>query len=717
MGACVLLAAILFRQRKTHSLCVPLLFVVTILAWIHGWNGMTLLFEDHSLFWKKLVLLGELILPVGIGYVCQVLLQKFSANPEDLGNKWWWIMAGGAALFTVFLMAIPDGFLQANQEGEIIFVRPEGLTVWGFILVAMFLVLFRLEQIFRSFPDPLRYRMKYVLIGLGSLVCISIAQAIHMFLIPVWSREVIWAGGTAAFSSLLVLGFGIGRWQLPELHQKFRISHHAMYTSLTGLCVGGYLIFVGVVAAMIQQTGWEVKESLAVVLVFLAGLGLVVVMLSRPARDEFRHVVLRHFFSTKYDYRDKWLEVTETFTACKNHQQVWNRYLEWVSRTFGASRVTIWKFFDVDGRYHQIRKERRRRKWSKTASSPGTLDPPPISESHPLILQMKRQKEPVVIQKDQEALPDWKAFVHLTQAHLCVPLLTGEGNLLGFCTLSQPSADIQYDQEDLDLLRAIAHHVTMLLLQFKLVEERNSAAKWEAVHRFSAFYLHDLKNLAGSLSLLVQNAEQYGHDPEFQASAIQTIKSTSQRIIDLMRELATQAKDPNLHKETVLQAADMNQLIRDTLAAIQSPECLPHFYPGQEVPLIHLKVESIKQVLLNLILNACQATGEKGRIDISTTCDGEQVIVEIVDTGAGMSMSQLENLFQPFASSKKHGLGVGLYQCKRIVEDHQGLIHIESEEGQGTTVIVTFPVQHADNATIVSHPSKTGTGNFSKRNG
>jgi signal transduction histidine kinase len=131
-----------------------------------------------------------------------------------------------------------------------------------------------------------------------------------------------------------------------------------------------------------------------------------------------------------------------------------------------------------------------------------------------------------------------------------------------------------------------------------------------------------------------------------------------------------------------------------------------------------LKAESVKQVLLNLILNARHATGEFGTIDISTAYDGELVIIEIVDTGIGMSESQLEHLFQPFKSSKQNGLGVGLFQCKRIVEDHQGTIHIESQAGRGTTVIITFPVKNADNSrTVVSGVSKTGAGYDQRRNG
>jgi len=83
----------------------------------------------------------------------------------------------------------------------------------------------------------------------------------------------------------------------------------------------------------------------------------------------------------------------------------------------------------------------------------------------------------------------------------------------------------------------------------------------------------------------------------------------------------------------------------------------------------------------------------KGTIDITTTYDGHHVCVEIVDTGPGIPIARMEYLFQPFKSSKKNGLGVGLFQCKQMVEKNHGQIHLESQEGHGTTVSISFPVK------------------------
>lgn len=384
---------------------------------------------------------------------------------------------------------------------------------------------------------------------------------------------------------------------------------------------------------------------------------------------------------TKYDYRQKWLEITEVFSSCQDVQEIYDRLFEWLGRTFGASRITIWKRFNADGRFHQIR----------AINFEG--HPPPIAVTHSLVQEILANKGPFRIDEDCSEEGGLREICHSTQAHVCVPLITTQEGLLGFCTLSKELDNQTYDDDDFDLLRVIAHHVSMLILQFQLVEEWSTRAKWEAVHKFSGFYLHDLKNLASSLSMVVQNAEHYGHDPEFQASVMRTVRNTSQRIIELMATLADEFKDFSTDRERNVQALDINVLIKETLEALNGEGCQIIFHSGTAIPRLQLHGEPIKQVLLNVILNAQQAMNGKGAIDVTTTYDGRRVCVEIVDTGPGISTARLEYLFQPFKSSKEHGLGVGLFQCKQMVEDNHGKIHVESQEGHGTKVIITFPVE------------------------
>jgi signal transduction histidine kinase len=110
------------------------------------------------------------------------------------------------------------------------------------------------------------------------------------------------------------------------------------------------------------------------------------------------------------------------------------------------------------------------------------------------------------------------------------------------------------------------------------------------------------------------------------------------------------------------------------------------------LPLVKVDGEEIRKVVDNLLLNASEALAGAGRVKVSTKAEGDQVVLSVSDNGSGMSKEFIESsLFQPFKSTKKKGLGIGLYQCKTIVEAHGGWIDVESEPGKGSTFSFTIP--------------------------
>ena len=111
-------------------------------------------------------------------------------------------------------------------------------------------------------------------------------------------------------------------------------------------------------------------------------------------------------------------------------------------------------------------------------------------------------------------------------AALCFPI-RAQGQLTAFVALGKQLHGEAYGTDDCDLLRGISHHVGALLSHAKSGRRTPGAAELEALHRFSVFCLHDLKNLAARLSLVAQNAENHGKDPAFQESAMRTVADTA----------------------------------------------------------------------------------------------------------------------------------------------------------------------------------------------
>jgi signal transduction histidine kinase len=101
--------------------------------------------------------------------------------------------------------------------------------------------------------------------------------------------------------------------------------------------------------------------------------------------------------------------------------------------------------------------------------------------------------------------------------------------------------------------------------------------------------------------------------------------------------------------------------------------------------------EEIRKVLLNLILNAVESTGRNGVISVETRAEAGKACISVKDNGCGMTEEFMtEHLFKPFRTTKGKGLGIGLYQCKQIIEAHGGAITVASAPGQGTTFTITL---------------------------
>ncbi|MCJ7507602.1 MAG: ATP-binding protein [candidate division Zixibacteria bacterium] len=112
-----------------------------------------------------------------------------------------------------------------------------------------------------------------------------------------------------------------------------------------------------------------------------------------------------------------------------------------------------------------------------------------------------------------------------------------------------------------------------------------------------------------------------------------------------------------------------------------------------DLPMVEIDREEMKKAILNIVLNAVQATRTGGEVSLSLGQDrtNKEVIIEIKDTGEGISKENLSKLFQPYFSTKDKGAGLGLSIAYRIVTDHKGKIDVESREGVGTTFTLKLP--------------------------
>lgn len=139
--------------------------------------------------------------------------------------------------------------------------------------------------------------------------------------------------------------------------------------------------------------------------------------------------------------------------------------------------------------------------------------------------------------------------------------------------------------------------------------------------------------------------------------------------------------------------ADLNELVRNTLSTLDGRRKVTPIMDLNPIPKLLLDSGEIQKVLINLVLNADEALKDGGEVRVVTKQQNGFVIFSVIDNGCGMSQEFIQkSLFHPFQTTKKKGMGIGLYQSKMIVEAHGGKMEVESEGGKGTTMRVLLPL-------------------------
>jgi putative PEP-CTERM system histidine kinase len=244
--------------------------------------------------------------------------------------------------------------------------------------------------------------------------------------------------------------------------------------------------------------------------------------------------------------------------------------------------------------------------------------------------------------------------------------------------------------EETELIKTISDQAAAALLSLRFSERLRRTKELEALQTMSAFFMHDLKNLASKLSLVMQNLPDHIDNQEFRTDALKTIAQSVSKINKMSSGLSLLSQKINLS----FIETNINDLVTKVITDVKEYVKIPvEQNMDMNVPLIPVDKEQMHKVLENLLINAYDAAGKGGIISITTNFQNNWVEISVRDNGCGMTKAYMEkNLFRPFQTTKKQGMGIGLYHCKTIMDAHGGKLDVESEEGKGAVFKIILPV-------------------------
>lgn len=224
----------------------------------------------------------------------------------------------------------------------------------------------------------------------------------------------------------------------------------------------------------------------------------------------------------------------------------------------------------------------------------------------------------------------------------------------------------------------------------EMIARESEQKQFESFARLSAVLTHDLKNAILSLSFLVTNMERKFDREGFREDAMHTLSDS----VGNLKNLVSKLSDPLTQSTEERYEGDLSQIVERVLA--HTAEHVGARYQVTTELTSGVKAivnpSAIERVVENLIINAIEAMPNGGNLKLATHYIAEQSVISVADTGKGMSPDFVrDKLFHPFATTKKKGIGLGLYSCREIIERHGGTIEVESQEGVGTTFRLLLP--------------------------
>ena len=309
-------------------------------------------------------------------------------------------------------------------------------------------------------------------------------------------------------------------------------------------------------------------------------------------------------------------------------------------------------------------------------------------EEHEFVISVDEfQEQPEVYNRlGYLELPDW---VNKIQPWLIVPLIYND-LLIGFIVLDHATARKKsFNWEDSDLLKTAARQVASFFEQMNASKALAEARQFESFNKVSTYVVHDIKNLVAQFSLISSNAEKHKDNPLFMEDVFKTINNSVSKMNKMMEVLSGKAASSKSSKVDIISV--LEELVHNRQIA-----------GGKPVPILECESSSffvkadknqLIAILGHLVQNAQDATDDDGRIIYLQKRTTNGVVIQIEDTGTGMSEEFINNnLFKPFKTTKgSKGMGIGVYEAREIILAIGGQIEVSSELGVGTCFKLTIP--------------------------
>jgi len=540
--------------------------------------------------------------------------------------------------------------------------------------------LHNLESSLRSSVGSQRRQLRagiFVLFALTGLAFFAATLGILYHRIDVWVMLLI-----AVFVPLLYLLVIRRLLQFDPSRHGVVVTRRVTSSSFVILLGGAYFIFVGLLSAVLSKENVRLETVLVLVGALLSlVLILTVLVANRLGRGGFAERAM-----SAADGRLPVEEFLEEIVLYKGIEELFERTRLFLQSTFDIREAA---FIDAgnDSSWRAIRLGRSDHRVIN--GDAGALAEWIFRYGRPI-----RYADLTERFEEQRLDTSWLAEEIGFKPGLLAPIISRQ-KMVGVMVVGADTVEPEKREALEVFLETVSGPLALAIQNSCVTDELIRVQAMESFHKISSFVLHDLKNSVGMLDLLLRNAQSNIDNPQFQQSMLGTIRDAVGR----QQKIIARLSDPAAAKTADRAEVDVIELLRTVVdkAQVRKIDHVELRESYRPVKPVRADRRQLASVLENLVTNALEAMAAGGTLSVATDMLDKEglltVIVTVGDTGRGMSREFIDNeLFQPFSSTKKKGMGIGMYQSLETIRQLGGRIDVESEKGRGSRVTVVLPV-------------------------
>jgi putative PEP-CTERM system histidine kinase len=507
---------------------------------------------------------------------------------------------------------------------------------------------------------------RLIVLAIGGIWVADIILFGTAYLTGSWRIQPAVVRGAAMLAVAVAMAVGLqrkGEWSV-------QVSRTVAYQSLSLVAIGVYLLFLALGTSAIAAVGGGHARALQTAFVLGSTVAILTLVSNSWLRAWTKVKLAKHLFQHRYDYRTEWMRFTDTIGASGSaplEERIVKAMADLTSSPGGLLLVPDGASLGAGA------------SWNWECDLPTGSGDAALGEhlrKSGRIIDLDALRTGTDQSGDAGKVPQW--MLDIEEAWVLVPL-PHLGHLAGAILLARPPAAHALDWEDLDLLKITGRQVASYLAEARAQEALAEAQRFDEFNRRFAFILHDIKNLVSQLTLTARNAERHADKPEFRADMIATLQESSGRMNALLARLSQHHRGRIAAPRTI----DIVPLLQQV--ATRHRVHHPLIVTGEAAAFAFADAASLDQMLSHLVQNAIDASAPQEPVTLAVTSRGQEVWIDVIDAGCGMSAAFIrDRLFKPFVSSKAGGFGIGAFETRQLAAAMGASLEVTSREGAGT---------------------------------